>query len=185
MTFFGKHEAGVGQTLGIERLDQSFRLRRAHDLVLQTLENDHGSRQSIRMMDRRPLPIAFDRFGQWSDEPVHIARLEFVGILGESFQIGDAVVAGASGKHVMENQRAEGCQPARAPAANRHSLRIHHSVFSQVSGRVDTIVDIDDAPLPVQPFPVHSSVSGAAAIVDIDDGKTAACPELNRKVEPG
>ena len=45
------------------------------------------------------------------------------------------------------------------------------------------VVDIDDPPLPLQPFAVGTAVAGAAAVVHVQHGEAAARPELDLRVQ--
>jgi hypothetical protein len=48
---------------------------------------------------------------------------------------------------------------------------------------VDHVVHVHAPPLAAQPLAVGAAEAGAAAIVDVDDGKAAAGPELDLEVE--
>ena len=53
----------------------------------------------------------------------------------------------------------------------------------QIIGAGDAILNVDDTPLALQLFTVFPPISGAAAVIDIEDRKAAAGPVLNREAE--
>ncbi len=66
-----------------------------HCLVVLALEKDHRAGEAIEMMDRRSLNIKRFRLRQRTNQPVEVARLEFMRVLGEQHQIRDAIEAGS------------------------------------------------------------------------------------------
>src|SRR5215468_5530334 len=70
-------------TFAPQRLNHTFRLVRRHDGVLLPLEEDHRLRDPIRVIERRALAIARLLLRIRSDQPVEIARLEFVRVARE------------------------------------------------------------------------------------------------------
>jgi len=63
----------------------------ANRLVVLALKKDHRTGEPVDMIDRRALVIERSCLRQGSDQPVEIAGLEFVGVLGEQHEIADAV----------------------------------------------------------------------------------------------
>src|SRR5205814_9864854 len=101
-----------------------------------------------------PLPVALLRLGIRTDGAVEGARLELVGIGRQGLGVGHAEVAGADGEVAAERQRAQRRVAARAPTPDRQPAAVDQSLRRQVAGSVDAVVDVDDAPLPVEPLAV-------------------------------
>ena len=80
--------------------------------------------------------------------------------------------------------RAPGASYSRGAAAAYHqSGGIGIPLFNQVACAVDAVLDVDDAPLPLEPKPICPSVSGAAPIVHVEHADAPAGPILHRKRE--
>src|SRR5260370_11592291 len=118
-------------------------------------------------MNRRSLIIESALLGIWTDQAVEIARLEFVRVPGERFEIADAVIADSGHKGISEGQRAQRGVAPRAAAADRHALAVHQSARREVFRAVDAVVDIDDAPFPAKPLAVCAPIAGTAAIIHV------------------
>src|SRR5690606_37844520 len=74
---------------------------------------------------------------------------------------------------------------AGAASANDQPVAVGTAFANEVLCRSHTIVDIRDAPLSIEPFPVGPAVSGRASVVHIDEGKPARRPELQARVQGG
>src|SRR5262249_24923093 len=57
------------------------------------------------------------------------------------------------------------------------------AAFFQIPGSVDAIFDIDNAPIAFQPLAIRPAITGASAVIHIDDGETAARPVLNGQTQ--
>ena len=169
--------------LAPQRLDHGFCLVRRHDGVLITLEEDHRLRQPIRVIERRALAIAgfLQRIG--SDQPVEIARLEFVGVARERGDVAHAVIASPTLKEVAEGQRRQSRVATGAAAADDASLAVDPSLRGEEPRAGDAIVDVDHAPVQLQTIAVGAAESGAAAVVHVEHRNAAASPVLNAQVE--
>src|SRR6516165_3822899 len=117
------------------------------------------------------------------DQPVEVSRFEFVRVFRESLEVANAIVTRTRRKNVAERQRAQRGVTTRAAAADRHALAVYLSAGGQVFSAVDTVVDIDDAPLAAEPFAVGAPIARTAAIIDIENGKAPARPVLDAPVE--
>ena len=117
-----EQEVADGITVAPQRFDHDFGLVRRHHSILGALEKDDRLRKPIGMIDRRTLAIArlFLRIG--TDEPIEIARLEFVGVTGKRGRIAHAVVACPALKEVAEGKCREGGVAAGAAAADDDAL---------------------------------------------------------------
>src|SRR5713101_5898034 len=102
------------------------------------------------MGERRALAVEIGALGIGADQPIEIARLEFMGVAGERGNIADPVIAGA--------------------ALDDGALAIGEALGDDMPGGVDAIVDIDDAPGALQALAIGAAIPGAAAVIDIDDG---------------
>ncbi len=103
-------------------------------------------------MNRRAFDVKIAPLGIGADQAVEIARLELVRVLGQRFEIADAVVARAGFENVAEGQRAERRVAAGAAAADRQAVAVDFAAFDEIARAVDAIIDVDDAPLAVEPF---------------------------------
>ena len=91
-------------------------------------------------------------------------------------------MAGAGFENVAESERAQRSVAAGAAAADRQAVAVDLAAFREIARAVDAIVDIDDAPLAVEPFSVCAAVAGAAAIIDIEHRDAAAGPVLELSI---
>ena len=78
-------------------------------------------------MDRRARYIKVSALRVGADEPIEVARLEFVGVLGQGFQVADAIIARSGPELLAERQYGKGGVPACAGSADGPSLRIDQS----------------------------------------------------------
>src|SRR6185312_3953673 len=116
-------------------------------------------------------------------QPVEIARLELVRGARQRGRIADAVVAGAALEDIVERERDERRVATRAAAGDDAAVAVDQPLVGEESGSVDAVVDVDDAPLPVQPVAVLAAIAGAAAVVDVEHRDAAAGPVLGPQVE--
>src|SRR5438034_357676 len=130
-------------------------------------------------MDGRTFPVEVLLLRIGSDQPVEISRLELVSILHERLQIADPEIAGTGLEEVPECQSAHGGIPSRASAFYCDTIPIHLSILDKMTCTVDTVININHAPLSVQTFPVGSPVACAASIVDVEHCYPPARPVLN------
>src|ERR671912_126539 len=100
-------------------------------------------------------------------------------------QIADAEVAGASAEEIAEREGGERRVAAGAPATNGGALGIDETTLDQILGAIDVVIDVDDPPRVSQPLPVGTAVASAAAVVDVEDGKSSGGPVLERQAERG
>src|SRR5918993_3561939 len=100
-------------------------------------------------------------------------------------QIADAEVAGAGPEEIAERQGGERRVATGAPAANGGALGIDQTALDQIPGAVDVVIDVDDPPGVIQPLAIRAAVASAAAVVDVEDGKSTGGPELDRQAERG
>src|SRR5690349_9548876 len=110
-------------------------------------------------MDRRALDVKFTPLRIGSDEAIEITRFEFMRVLRERFKVANAIVAGACFENVAKRKRAKGRIATRAAAANRQPVPIGFAGSDEITGGVDAIVDIDDAPAAVEAFSVCTAIA--------------------------
>ncbi len=84
-----------------------------------------------------------------------------------------------------KGEGAQGRVAAGAAAANGDLVGVDFAAPDQVATGIDRVFDIDHAPLAVQAAAIGAPKTAAAAIVDVDHGKTATGPELDRQTERG
>ena len=152
-------EIGYRQVLRAHGFDHFLGLIGRDDFVFQALENDHGTIQLIGEMDRRAGDVEIAAFGVRADQSVEVARLEFMGVFRQRFQVADAVVAGAGFEDVAEGEGAQSGEAAGAAAANRQAIAIDLAKLCQVTGAVGAVVDIDDTPVAVQSFTIGAALA--------------------------
>ena len=179
------HEGHVGhrQPLLPHRRGHHLGLIRRHHLVVQALQQDERAVQLVHGVNRRPRAIGGLHGGIRPHEPIHVARLELVGVARQHFEIADAVVAGAGLERVVERQRRERRVAAGAAAARDEPRGVRLPRRHQVRGRIHGIAHVHDAPLAVQPLAIGAAIAGAAAVVHVDHGEAAGRPELHFWVE--
>src|SRR5579862_3427218 len=134
------------------------------------------------MRDRRALPIEILPLGIRADQRVQVSRLEFVGVARKSRQIADPVMTGAAPEIVAKRERGKRRVSPGAAAGNHAAVSVHQSSLCKKSGSVDAIVDIHDAPVPVQTLAVLAAKAAAAAVVDVQNRNPPARPILDAQV---
>ena len=122
-------------------------------------------------------------FRQGCDQAVKVARLKLVGVGGQCFEIGDAVIVNASSEAVGEGQSRQHGEPTGTAATNGYALAIHPTLARQVVHSSDRILQVDGTPLAPQSLAVGTAKAGRAAVIDIDDGEAAGGPELHGTFE--
>src|SRR6516165_9215791 len=166
-----------------ERLDHGFGLVWRHDCVFVALKEDDGLRQPLYVGERRAFAIAlfFLRIG--SNEPIEIARFELVGIARERSRVAHAVVACAALEEIPKHERRKRRVASGAAAGNDDALVVDGALAGQEFRAVDAVIDVDDAPVSIEPLPIGAAETGTAAVIDIEHRNPAARPELRAEVE--
>ena len=85
-------------------------------------------------------------------------------------------MAGAGFESVTESERAKCGISARASAPNRKAVTVDVSVLDEISGAIDTVIDIYDAPLSLESFSIFTAVARAAAVIYIEYRDAPASP---------
>ena len=114
-------------------------------------------------------------------EPVEVARLELVRLLGEQRQVGDAEEADAGAEGVVEGERREDDEAAGRPTADaepRPSTTARSSARWRGAG--DAVLDVGDAPGAAQPLAVGAPVARRARVVHVEDREPARGEEADR-----
>src|SRR5262249_43959016 len=151
------------------------------DAILEPLEKDDRTRQPVGVVDGRPLAVELLARGEGGDEDVLVARLELVVVAaarlaGQAHEVADAVVGGAGLEQVAGGERAQRGVAAGAAAGDGQARPVDLAARDEVAGAVFTVLDVDDAPLALEPIAVGAAVAGAAAVVDVQVGEAAAGP---------
>src|ERR1019366_8065765 len=124
------------------------------------------------------LLVDLSRGGPWSHQAVEISRFELVGVLGQCRQIADSEITGPRAKNAAEGQGAQRGVTASTSPMDQQSVRIGSWRGDEVVGRVDAIIEVDDAPGTLQPLTVRATVADTSAVVDVDDGEATTGPVL-------
>src|ERR1700735_776265 len=117
-----------------------------------------------------------------SDQPIQIMTLEFVRIARERNKVAHAVIACSRAKRNLM-LRCKGAQrgiAASAAAADHQTVRVGVAIRCQVASPADAVLNVENAPLPLQPKPVRTAVSRAPAVVHIEHTDATAGPKLPR-----
>ncbi len=171
------------QPLAASRVRHHFRLIWRHHLVLEALKEDERRRQPIGEVNGRSRAVDVARGGIRTDERIEVARFEFVRVLRQHLDIADPVVAGTGRERVVKGQcRQRGVAAGAAPADDQ-ALGIGLTPGDKLQRPVDAIGDVHEAPASLQAIAIRAPKAGAAAVVDVEDRKPAAGPELNARVE--
>ena len=169
----------VRDVLGPQGGHDQLGLRRRHDLVLDALQDQHRGRQQVGEVDRAPRAVGLLGLGPRPDHRVLVPALELVRVaLGERHEVGDPEVRGARREHIGERQRADHDVAAGAAAANEEPLAVDVAPVDQEPRGVHAVLQVDDAPLAVQPLPVGTPVARRAAVVHVHHGEPAGRPVL-------
>ena len=125
-------------------------------LVLRALKEDHRHGQAINVIDRRTINVSLMVLRVGSDQPVQVMRLEFVRIARKGNQIAHSVIACSSAKRslMLRGQSAQRGIAASAATTDHEALRVGVPIRYQMTSTVDAVLNVKNAPLPLQPKPV-------------------------------
>src|SRR5688572_4787824 len=183
VAFIWKAQIFAGQTFRLQGCNEGFGLSGRHDLVVQALEENDGAGYAIGKINGRALPVNLRRLGIRPHQGIQVSRFEFVRIESERREIPNTVTTGAGGEYVMKNQRAQCRVPSSAASANRHPFGIDVAARRKVTRRLNAIFDVYNPPCPFQSVAIVAAIPGAAAVIDVDNRKAPARPELMRQPE--
>ena len=168
----------------LERRDDQLGLCLRHDHVVGSLQDEHGRGDLLDEVDRAAGAVQLRRLRVRPDQRVLVLELELVRVAGaELLEVGDSEVRASGRELVRERQRADGRVPARASTGDQQPVGIGFSLVHEKASRIDAVLQVDDAPLAVQPLAVGASVAGRSSVVDVDDGETSTRPELRVQAE--
>jgi hypothetical protein len=154
-----------------------------YDGVEFALEEDHGYADVVGVQEGGAGVVAFEVVFGVADEPVEVVAFELVRGLAQRYRVADAVEAGACAEDGVEGQGAEGGVAACAAAADECLGRVDQAALGQMGDDGAGVFDIGHAPVQVQALAIGAAVAGAAAIVEVGDGKAALGPVLDFRVE--
>src|SRR5262249_38665469 len=86
-------------------------------------------------------------------------------------------------KHITKRECTKSRVPTSASASNYQSGTISQSTLNYVTCSVDTIINIDDSPVSLETVTIRTSISAAAAIINIKHGNPTTGPVLNTGIE--
>src|SRR5687767_4666979 len=125
-------------------------------------------------MYRRSCPVHVALLRIRTHQLVEVSRLELVGIAGKGLEIADPVIARSGGEDAgVKGERRKSGTAARAPAANRQSVRIRESASGQKLRSRYHVRNIDDPPLTIESSAVLPPKPRASAVVNVGDRKSA------------
>ena len=104
-------------------------------------------------------------------------------VLYQCLKVADTVVACACLEDVAEGQRAEGCVASRTAAADGGSVFVNFTAGNKVAHPVHAVINVNNSPLTVKSLAIRASIAGAAAVIHVEDGDTAARQVLNLQIE--
>ena len=132
-------------------------------------EEDHRRAEPIDVIDRGTIGIGLSLLRIRSDQPIEVARLESVRSRKRR-KVAHAIVARARAEGLLAFGRkgAQGGVTAGAAAADHQPVWVGVAILHRISGAVNAVVDIRDAPLELQAQSIRTAITRAAAIVHID-----------------
>src|SRR5688500_2754740 len=86
-------------------------------------------------------------------------------------------------EHVAKSQRRKRRVAAGAAARDGQSIGVDVAAQDEMKRAMHAIVDVHDTPVTAQPFAVLPPIAGASAVVDVENGESAAGPILDTKGE--
>ena len=98
------------------------------------------------MVDGRALVVKVLTLRVGADQPIQITGLELVGVLGQGFQVADAIVAGPGLKYLLERQGRQGGVPTGAAAVDGQAVAVCFAFGDDIQRGVAAVVNIHDAP---------------------------------------
>ena len=176
-------QVGVRDALGEQRVDHHLGLVRGHDGVVESLEDDHGGAEPVRVVDGRPGPVDVLVVGPPAHQAIEIPGLELVGVGRQRGEVADAVATGPGREHVVERQGREHREAAGAAATDRQTLAVDLAPPTRWRAAGDAVLDVGDTPCAVEGSHVVAAVAGAAAVVDVDHRPATRGPVAQRQVE--
>src|SRR5262249_37320635 len=107
----------------------------------------------------------------------------FVGFARQRRDITNSVITCAALKEIPKHQRHQRGIAASTATSDDNAVMIDQPLCNEEFGTIDTIVNINDAPIEVQAIAVGASKTATAAVVDVQDGDPTARPKLRGQVE--
>src|SRR6185312_656869 len=101
------------------------------------------------------------------------------------FDVANSIMTGASFKGVRESQGAQCCVSTSAAAANHHFGGIDFAACREITRSIRAIVNVNHTPLTSQSLAIRATIAGTAAIINIENGDTAAGEVLNGQTQCG
>src|SRR6266496_2075157 len=180
-----KGHVGNRDPLGAESLDHSHRLIGWYHLVFKALKEDCGTGKLLGEINRRTFEIFIASLWIWSEQPLQIARFKFVSVACERLRVADSEMTRPRLKSVPKRQGTQSCVATRASACHDQALAVYLPALHQVAGTVHAIVNIYNAPLIFQSFPILPAIACTATVVDVQNGKATTSPILNAQTQSG
>src|SRR5688572_4309475 len=103
--------------------------------------------------------------------------------MGQRLCIADTEVTRARFERVTKSQRAKRCVTAGAATGDNQTIAVDLAAIREIARAVCAVVHVNNSPLRVQPFAILPSITGTAAVVDVEHCKSAAGPVLDRQTQ--
>src|SRR6185436_2577427 len=97
----------------------------------------------------------------------------------------NAIMTRAGFEVIPKRQRAKRRIATRTATINHRTIWVSFGPGGKEPGPINTIVDIDHAPGPVQSFAIGAAIAGAPPIIHIQNPDAAAGPVLNAQHQNG
>src|SRR5487761_706988 len=149
-----------GQLLPFTDRDELFSLAWRHDLVIEALEQDHRAVEVVGEVDGGSFAVQIRPLRVRTDQSVEVTRFELVRVLDERNQIADSEVAGAGIEKIAFGERDQRGESTRRATGDGNAFAVGKTALDKISGGIDTIVDVDHAPIAVEAHAVRAPVTG-------------------------
>src|SRR5262249_41392181 len=140
-------------------------------------------RDAVGRVQRGPRDVQVAPLRIAADQPLVVVGLELVRLAAERLEVPDAVVAGAGREDLVEGERAENGESSRAAAPAEERTRVDPALGGGEARPGDAVLDVGDAPGPVEQAAVVAPVPAAPRVVDVEQHEAPAGPELDDEIE--
>src|SRR5207237_1961095 len=149
----------------------------------EALQQDDWCPNPVDGMNRRARSVDISVFRPAADQALVVHRLELVGVVVKRLEVTDPKMAGAGFEEVAARHRPQYGVATGTAAGDRDAVTVNQAAVDQITGALDGVVHVDDAPLSVEALTILASVTGAAAVVDHQVAEAARGPELVTEIE--
>ena len=169
MTLAGEHHQADRSAPCSQGVVHDIGLRGRYDVVLLALEQEQWSADPLDVVQRRAFVVGRSRSRERAHQPVEVARLELVRLLGEQRQVGHAEETHPRAEGVVERESGQHDEPAGRSAADAQASAVDDTRLGEVPCPGDAVLDVGEAPGAAQPLPIGPPVAGGPRVVDVED----------------